>query len=284
MAELQSLRDFEFTPEDFDRVRGLIHEHAGIALGDSKSDMVYTRLSRRLRACGCTRFRDYLDRLERGDPAEWEQFTNALTTNLTSFFREPHHFPILAGHLRSLSRNRPLRVWCCAASTGEEPWSIAITACEAFDTLAPPVQILASDVDTQVLATARQAVYNMERLEGLPQARLQRFFQRGTGANAGMARVKPDLHALVQFRQINLLRDDWVRGPPYDAVFCRNVMIYFDKPTQYAILGKLTRMMEPDGLLFAGHSESFFHAGDLVRLREHTVYEPVAQRPERRQP
>jgi chemotaxis protein methyltransferase CheR len=246
--------------------------------------MVYTRLSRRLRACGCTRFRDYLDRLERGDPAEWEQFTNALTTNLTSFFREPHHFPILAGHLRSLSRNRPLRVWCCAASTGEEPWSIAITACEAFDTLAPPVQILASDVDTQVLATARQAVYNMERLEGLPQARLQRFFQRGTGANAGMARVKPDLHALVQFRQINLLRDDWVRGPPYDAVFCRNVMIYFDKPTQYAILGKLTRMMEPDGLLFAGHSESFFHAGDLVRLREHTVYEPVAQRPERRQP
>lgn len=283
MAESQPVRDFEFTTADFARVRRLIREHAGIALGESKSDMVYTRLSRRLRACGCTRFSDYIDRLERGDPAEWEQFTNALTTNLTSFFREPHHFPLLARHLQTLRRNRPLRIWCCAASTGEEPWSIAITACEVFDSLAPPVQILATDVDTQVLVTARGAVYDLERLESLPQARLQRFFQRGTGANAGMARVKPELHALVQFKQVNLLHDDWVRGPPYDAIFCRNVMIYFDKPTQYSILAKLTRMLEPDGLLFAGHSESFFHAGDLVRLREHTVYEPVAQRAARRQ-
>ena len=139
MAELLSVRDFEFTPADFERVRALIHEHAGIALGDSKSDMVYTRLSRRLRVRGCSRFRDYLDQLERGDAQEWEHFTNALTTNLTSFFREPHHFPLLSDHLRSLRRGRPLRIWCCAASTGEEPWSIAITACETFDTLAPPV-------------------------------------------------------------------------------------------------------------------------------------------------
>lgn len=277
------MRDFEFTPADFERVRNLIREHAGIALGESKSDMVYTRLSRRLRACGCARFCDYLDRLERGDPAEWEQFTNALTTNLTSFFREPHHFPLLARHLQSLRRNRPLRIWCCAASTGEEPWSIAITACETFDTLSPPVQILASDVDTQVLATARRAVYELERVENLSHTRLQRFFQRGTGANAGMARVKPELLALVRFEQVNLLHDGWVQGPPYDAVFCRNVMIYFDKPTQYSILAKLTRMMEPDALLFAGHSESFFHASDLVRLREHTVYEPVAPRTLRRQ-
>ena len=283
MSASPPIRDFEFTPADFARVRALIREHAGISLGDSKSDMVYTRLSRRLRAQGCSRFSDYLDRLEAGDHAEWEQFTNALTTNLTSFFREPHHFPILLRHLRSLHRGRPLRIWCCAASTGEEPWSIAITACEAFDTLSPPVQILASDVDTQVLATARRGVYDLERVEGLPQPRLQRFFQRGTGSNAGKARVKPELHGLVKFTQINLLHDGWVQGPPYDAVFCRNVMIYFDKPTQYAILAKLIRMMEPDALLFAGHSESFFHAGDLVRLREHTVYEPVARRPDRRQ-
>ena len=127
-----------------------------------------------------------------------------MTTNLTSFFREPHHFPLLARHLQTLRRNRPLRIWCNAASTGEEPWSIAITACEVFDSLAPPVQILATDVDTQVLVTARGAVYDLERLESLPQARLQRFFQRCTGANAGMDRVKPELHAPVQFKQVNL--------------------------------------------------------------------------------
>ena len=273
MTEITPQRDFEFTPTDFNRVRELIHIHAGIALAPSKHEMVYTRLARRLRALGITRFSDYLNRLEGGDTAEWEHFTNALTTNLTSFFREPHHFPILSRHLKQLNRARPLRIWCCAASTGEEVWSLAITACETFDTLTPPVQILASDVDTNVLATARDAVYEEERIASLTPARLQRFFQRGTGANAGRVRVRPELQDLVTFRQLNLLHDDWSRLQHFDAIFCRNVMIYFDKPTQYSVLQKLTGVLERDGLLFAGHSESFFHANDVVRLREHTVYE-----------
>lgn len=256
-------------------MRELIHEHAGIALAESKYEMVYTRLVRRLRALDMVRFSEYLDRLERVGGEEWEHFTNALTTNLTSFFREPHHFPILARLLKSLHRNRPLRIWCCAASTGEEPWSLAISACEAFDTLTPPVQILASDVDTNVLAAAQRGIYDMDRITHLPQAQLQRFFQRGTGANAGSARVHPKLHDLMSFRAINLLDDNWGNMKPFDAIFCRNVMIYFDKPTQYRVLQKLAPMIEPDGLLFAGHSESFFHAADIVRLREHTVYERV---------
>lgn len=272
MSELTSSRDFEFTPADFRRVCELIHQHAGISLSPTKQEMVYTRLARRLRTLEFTRFSDYLDWLEAGDSSEWEQFTNALTTNLTSFFREPHHFPVLSQHLKSLKRTRTLRIWCCAGSTGEEPWSIAITACETFDTLTPPVLILASDVDTQVLASARDGIYEMDRVESLAPARLHRFFQRGTGANAGRVRVRPELHALMEFRQINLLDDHWSGLAPFDVIFCRNVMIYFDKPTQYRVLQKLSALLEPDGLLFAGHSESFFHAADIVRLKAHTVY------------
>jgi len=275
MTDTAGQREFEFTQADFHRACELIRAHAGIALAGSKYEMVYTRLVRRLRALGCTRFSDYLDLLERGGGEEWEHFTNALTTNLTSFFREPHHFPILSRLLKSLHRNRPLRIWCCAASTGEEPWSIAIAACETFDTLTPPVKILASDVDTNVLNTARQGVYETDRITHLPQSQLQRFFHRGTGANQGLVRVNPKLHELMSFRAINLLDDHWGMKEPFDAIFCRNVMIYFDKPTQYQVLQKLTPLLEPDGLLFAGHSESFFHAADLVRLREHTVYERV---------
>ncbi len=274
MSESTS-REFEFTQGDFRRVCELIHAHAGIALAESKYEMVYTRLVRRLRALGLPRFSQYLDRLEADGGEEWEHFTNALTTNLTSFFREPHHFPILIRHLKSLHRNRPLRIWCCASSTGEEPWSIAISACEAFDSLTPPVQILASDVDTNVLATAQQGVYDMDRVSHLPQSQLHRFFQRGTGANEGRVRVNPKLHELMSFQQLNLLDDGWPGLKPFDAIFCRNVMIYFDKPTQYRVLQHLMPVLEPDGLLFAGHSESFFHAGDLVRLREHTVYARV---------
>jgi chemotaxis protein methyltransferase CheR len=269
-------RDFEFTPADFQRVSKLIYRHAGISLADSKHEMVYSRLARRLRAKGLHSFTDYLDQLEGGqDDAEWEQFTNALTTNLTSFFREAHHFPILAKLAQSLHRSRPLRVWCCAASTGEEPYSIAITLAEAFGTLTPPVQILATDLDTEVLSTAQRAVYEDSRIASLPAEQVKTYFQRGTGANAGKVRVRPELVSLIKFRQLNLLHSDWTTMKPFDAIFCRNVMIYFDKPTQYEVLKKLAPLLEPDGLLFAGHSESFFHAADLFKLRSQTVYERV---------
>lgn len=271
-----TVKEFDFTRSDFERVRALIYQRAGISLADSKQEMVYSRLARRLRATGIQSFTRYLDELESGRMgAEWEAFTNALTTNLTSFFREAHHFPLLAEHLQGLQRRdgKPLTIWCSAASTGEEPYSIAITACEAFNSLTPPVQIVATDIDTSVLAVAAAGVYPMERAEKAGLARLQRFFLKGKGANEGMARVRPELRQLVSFRQLNLLANEWPVEGQFDAIFCRNVMIYFDKDTQRKILARFVPLMKPHALLFAGHSENFLYVSDALRLRGKTVYE-----------
>ncbi|KRG86591.1 chemotaxis protein CheR [Stenotrophomonas daejeonensis] len=265
-------RDFEFNDRDFRRVCELIHQRAGIALAPAKRDMVYGRLSRRLRALGMHTFQQYLDKLERDGGGEWEAFTNALTTNLTSFFREPHHFEKLREELQARANRAPLQIWSCAASTGEEPYSLAITACETFGTLAPPVRIMATDVDTQVLATGAQGVYALDRISGLDPAIKRRYFQRGTGPNAGKCRVVPALRRLIEFRQLNLLAPRYDVGGPYDALFCRNVMIYFDKPTQRAILSRLVQHMGDDGLLYTGHSENYLHAADLIQPCGRTLY------------
>ena len=268
----QGVREFSFSAADFERVRKLIYQHAGISLSPVKQDMVYSRLARRLRATGTNSFVEYLDLLEKGGADEWERFVNSLTTNLTSFFREPHHFPIFADHLKKLGNKRPIRVWCSAASTGEEPYSIAITVLETFGANASHVSITASDLDTNVLATAQKGVYPIERVEKLSPERLKRFFLKGTGSQEGYVAVRPELKKMIEFQRVNLLEPNWpVRGP-LDVIFCRNVMIYFDKPTQYKILSRYAPMMQPDGLMFAGHSESFLHAADLFKSLGKTVY------------
>ena len=273
LASGHESREFEFSAADFERIRKLIYERAGISLNTSKQDMVYSRLARRLRANGLTRFKDYLGLLEDNDAAEWEEFTNSLTTNLTSFFREEHHFPLLAAHVKTRKHGQQIQLWCSATSTGEEPYSMAMTMMEVFGTLTPPVQILATDLDTNVLAKAQQGVYPMERLEKMSSDRIKRFFLKGTGNHAGMARVRKELRDMITFRQLNLLDASWPIRGPFDAIFCRNVMIYFDKPTQYRILQKFVPLLAQDGLMFAGHSESFHHATDLFKLRSKTVYE-----------
>jgi chemotaxis protein methyltransferase CheR len=273
-----SERTFAFEDRDFRRVCRMIHDRAGISLGAHKRDMVYSRLVRRLRARGFASFSDYLDVVECDGDDEAQHFVNALTTNLTSFFREAHHFPLLADQLRAAPRGpRPLLVWCCAASTGEEPYSLAITACEAFDTLNPPVRILATDIDTTVLQAAASGIYPVERIAAIDSARRKRFFQRGAGANAGLCRVRPELRALVEFRALNLRDDDYrlARGA-YTAVFCRNVMIYFDKPTQYGVLQRIAPLLTDDGRLYTGHSESFNHALELISPCGRTVYRAAA--------
>ncbi|MDO8893200.1 MAG: CheR family methyltransferase [Sulfurimicrobium sp.] len=266
-------REFHFTEQDFEAVRKLIYSHAGISLNPSKKDMVYSRLARRLRATGINTFRDYLKLLESNNEAEWQAFTNALTTNLTSFFRESHHFPILAEHARKHKGRHPLNLWCSAASTGEEPYSMAMTMVEAFNTYTPPVNIIATDLDTNVLAKAEAGVYAMDRLEKVSPDKIKRFFLKGTGQQEGYARIRPELRNMITFRQINLLDNNWPLRPPFDAIFCRNVMIYFDKATQHSILEKFVPLLRPDGLLFAGHSESFHHAADLFKLNGNTVYQ-----------
>jgi chemotaxis protein methyltransferase CheR len=267
-------REFAFTENDFERVCRLIYEHAGISLKPSKQDLVYSRLARRLRANGINSFRDYLALLE-SDKVEWEAFVNSLTTNLTSFFREPHHFPILAEHVAKQKGRRQLSIWCSAASTGEEPYSIAMTMVETFGSFTPPISIVATDVDTEVLAKAGAGVYPIESVEKLATEVVKRFFLRGTGVQSGFVRVRPELRAMISFRQLNLLSTSWPIRGPLDAIFCRNVMIYFDKQTQLKILQRFAPLLQPDGLLFAGHSENFHNAAHLFQMRGKTVYELV---------
>jgi len=278
-SNLQSVdghdREFAFTKENFERVCQLIYEYAGISLKPSKQHMVYSRLARRLRVNGLDNFKDYLALLESGNKDEWEAFVNSLTTNLTSFFREPHHFPLLAEHVIKQKGQHSVSLWCAAASSGEEPYSIAMTMVDAFGSFTPPVTIVASDLDTNVLAKAEAGVYPIERIEKLSDDVVKRFFLRGTGAQAGFVRVRPELRAMINFRQVNLLSNDWQIRGPLDAIFCRNVMIYFDKETQLKILQRFAPLLQPDGLVFAGHSESFHNAAHLFRLRGKTVYELV---------
>ena len=267
-------REFVFTPADFTRVRTLIYEHAGISLSEAKQDMVYSRLARRVRETGQKSFDDYLARLSSGDKLEWEKFVNALTTNLTSFFREEHHFPILAEYLKTLQKSKrsPIKIWCSAASTGEEAYSIAMTAVEALNGFDVPVSVIASDLDTNVLATAEKGVYTQDRVDKISPARLAQFFTKDS-AQLGAYRVRPELRRLVRFFRLNLLESHWAVNGPLDVLFCRNVMIYFDKPTQRKILARFAPLMSPDGRLFAGHSESFLHSADFFRSRGKTVYE-----------
>lgn len=279
MSLVQDSREFQYTQADFEQVRRMLYQRSGISLSESKEQMVYSRLGRRLRQLGLNSFAEYFALLT-NDTDEWQQFVNALTTNLTSFFREAHHFETLAAYLREQNQTRrPLRIWCSAASTGEEPYSLAITAMEAFGSLTPPVQIIASDIDTSVLRTAQAGVYPESRIEQLSSERKKRFFLRGKGSQLGMARVRDELYALIEFRQINLLDANWDIPTGLDILFCRNVMIYFDKPTQLRLLERMIRLVQPQGLFFAGHSESFVHATHLVKLIGRTVYRPAEHKP-----
>ncbi len=268
--------EFMFTSTDFEQVRELIYQHAGISLNPGKQAMVYSRLSRRLRESGHGSFHAYLHWLrvapDARAQAEWQEFVNCLTTNLTSFFREAHHFLALAKDLADRA-GRPLRIWCNAASTGEEPYSIAMTVLE---TLGPQAQvsIVATDIDTQVLATARRGVYEVDA-RGLSPQRQQCFFMRGSKRNAGLMRVKPELARLVEFKPFNLIDRTWPAERAYDLVFCRNVMIYFDNPTQRQVLRQVHGVMRPDGLLYVGHSENFTDARQWFHLRGQTIYQRV---------
>ena len=269
-------QEFAFGTADFERVRQLIYQRAGISLHAGKQAMVYSRLSRRLRETGHRSFADYLHSLEQpaagaGD-AEWQEFVNCLTTNLTSFFREEHHFIELARDL-SAQFARPLRIWCNAASTGEEPYSIAMTVAESQGA-AHGTHIVASDIDTKVLATAARGVYAADA-RGLSDERLRRHFLRGKGANSGFIRVKPELAKLIEFKSHNLMDTRWSLGEPFDIVFCRNVMIYFDAPTQRRVLQRIHTVMKPGGLLYVGHSENFSESKDLFHLRGKTIYQRV---------
>jgi chemotaxis protein methyltransferase CheR len=267
-------REFVWTDADFTRVKALIYKQAGISLHDGKHAMVYSRISRRLRETGHESFKDYLDALERNGGAEWQEFVNALTTNLTSFFRENHHFIELEKLLRNGPAGHEWKVWCSAASTGEEPYSIAMTLSDVLGGNGK-FRIWASDIDTKVLATAARGVYKIDNLKGLSPERLQRYFLKGKGGNAGYARVRPELQKHIDFFTLNLIEDNWSLKESFDVVFCRNVMIYFDSNTQRQVLARIHRVIKPEGTLFVGHAENFSDAKSLFQLRGKTIYQKV---------
>lgn len=265
-------REFIFTDEEFLRICQLIRGHAGISLTDAKKDMVYSRLVRRLRARKLTSFADYLKLLDQREKPEWEAFVNALTTNLTAFFREPHHFKALARHIAKIQHRNPLNIWCSASSSGEEAYSIAMTVADVFGTYAPPVKIIASDIDTEMLKKASAGIYSQEQLGKLPAGMMHRYFSPVKSDNGELFQARKELRDMIIFRQINLLDDYWPIRSPFEVIFCRNVMIYFDKPTQLRILRKFVPLLRRDGLLYAGHSENLQHAADLFRLEGETIY------------
>jgi len=270
-------QEFEFTKADFDRVRRIVHDHAGISLADSKQNLIYNRLSRRLRILNFYDFNHYLTFVEgEGHDQEFTHLINAVTTNLTFFFREIHHFDYLSEQLfpsliKANAQSKKVRIWSAGCSTGEEPYSIAIVAKEAF----PPdwdVQIHASDLDTNVINTAEMGVYQMESLKGVSAERVKRWFFKGSGQNEGMVKVKSELQALIHFQQVNLMHN-WPWKERFDIIFCRNVVIYFDKPTQQKLFMRYHELLNDQGHLFIGHSESLYKVSEQFNLLGKTIYQ-----------
>lgn len=260
------------TPYDFDRATRLIKSRTGIILGNHKEDMVARNLGLYTKKLNLQKVSEYLDHLDYNPSSpEWERFITIFTINHTAFYREQHHFEILANYVKD--RQKPISIWSSACSTGEEPYSIAITLQETIPVPDSGVQVYATDIDTVAVERARQGVYTLDRVQPIPQPILKKYFYRGTGSFNGMARVKPNLQKMLEFDVVNLVSGEgWPHGRTFDAIFCRNVMIYFDKPTQAQILERFAKTLKPGGLLFVGHSENFSHMTTSFKLQGQTVY------------
>lgn len=270
-TELNQQTQSQLTHNEIERISALIYQRAGIVLTPQKRDMVYNRLSRRIRELKLKGFTEYINLLVASpDSDEWQVFINSLTTNLTSFFREAYHFPILARH--AASRGGMYNVWCAAASTGEEPWSIAMTLEEKLGRSITGPRVLATDIDTDVLEKAEQGVYRLTDLDSLSEQQKKTFFLRGTGAQKELVKIKEEFRHSIQFRQQNLIDAQWNIPGQFDAVFCRNVLIYFDQKTQERLVQRFARVLKPDGLLFLGHSEHFNNFNSPFRLLGQSVY------------
>ena len=270
-------REFTFSDVDFKNLVQLAYEYAGISLSDTKRNLVYTRVSRRLRALGLSSFREYRAYLADNHP-ERENFVNAISTNLTRFFRETHHFehfgrhvvaPFLAGGQRLGGR---FRVWSAGCSTGEEPYSIAaVLRREIGHVKNLDARILATDIDTEVLRKAAAGEYPAKAVEDIPRQYRDYFQSADRSRNAASVFVTEDIRSLIAFRQLNLM-DRWPFQGKFDAVFCRNVMIYFDAPTKANLIDRFIQVIKPGGWLYIGHSESFHGTHPELQLVGRTTY------------
>ncbi len=274
-------REFAFSDDDFNSLRKLVREVSGITLSDNKRELVYGRLSRRLRALDLDSFREYRDLLaSEGGARELTEFTNAVTTNLTSFFRENHHFEYLANNILKPRADNPMasrrmRIWSAGCSSGEEPYSIAMTIAETLpDWQRWDIKILATDLDSEVLARGAAGLYKEDRVRGMSPRRLSKFFTEKTTPAGKQYQFDPELASLISFRQLNLMEALPMRGP-LDVIFCRNVVIYFDKDTQRELFARFAPLQRPGDILFLGHSESLFKVSESWSLIGKTIYRRV---------
>jgi chemotaxis protein methyltransferase CheR len=277
MADLAEKREFEFNDKDFNSIVNIVKEKTGIKLAENKRNMVYSRLARRLRDLNIPSFEEYLDFMQ-GDKGEIENFTNAITTNLTSFFREKHHFDHLKIHLQALVKSNPLskriRIWSCASSSGQEPYSIAMTLHDAVADIAKwDAKILATDIDTNMLAKCVEGEYRADQEEDIPAGYRGKFVVKSS-RKSDVITMSDTLKKMITYKQLNLLHD-WPMKGPFDVIFCRNVVIYFDKETQKVLFDKIAEMLKPDGILYIGHSESLFNVSDRFELIGRTIYRRI---------
>lgn len=277
---MQQDKEFEFTREDFDYLRKIVTDTTGILADDDKYTMYYSRLARRVRKLGLKNFSEYRSYLNSHRELESIELVNSVTTNLTAFFRENHHFEFIKDTIVPKIKNsgtRKIRVWSAGCSTGEEPYSIAITLAEAIsDYKQWDIKILATDIDSNVVQKASSAVYDLNRVDGINKSLLKKYFKKGTGNNAGLVKVNPDLISLIEFKQLNLLHN-WPIKDTMDFIFCRNVVIYFDKPTKNKLVERYAELMADQGYLFMGHSESLYKSTEKFELLGKTIYQKASQ-------
>ncbi len=273
-------REFNLTDRDFSYIQKLVIDKTGIVLSDAKYNMVYSRLTKRLRSLSLPDFSSYCQLLKDCSGNEFNNFVNAITTNLTFFYREQHHFDYVINHLipywkKVRSKERRIRIWSAGCSTGEEPYSIAITLLEHFDDIKHwDVKILATDLDSNVVSQAKKGIYTRDRIDGLQGSLVKKWFKRGRGTHDGMVRVVPALQELITFKQLNLL-ESWPFYGSFDLIFCRNVLIYFNKATQKELAERYANIMQDDATLFLGHAESLFKVSQRFKSLGNTIYHKV---------
>jgi chemotaxis protein methyltransferase CheR len=269
------------TDNEFRQLRQFIHEHTGIALSEHKRALVCSRLSKRLRHHGLQHYSDYYVLLVEHDPEGRELIAmiNAITTNKTEFFREQHHFRFLTeevfpSYRKNPNRDKPFRLWSAASSSGEEAYSLAMTALDAMPSFNEmDIHILATDIDTDMLSRAAKGIYSLAHAIHIPETLLRRYFLKGQGAHAGEVMAKPLLKSLVHFHRLNLLEKPWPMQEKFDVIFCRNVLIYFDKPTQLDLFRRMAGAIKPGGYLMLGHSEAIHGVNNDFKPAGHSIYQ-----------
>ena len=278
----EKIREFAYTDKDFGFLSQLAKLHTGINLPIAKKELVYGRLAKRLRSLRLTTFREYCEYLALGDAEELERFTNSITTNVTKFFRENHHFEFLSEKIvPELIKERPgercLRIWSAGCSSGEEPYSIAMALRECIPRVDSwDIKILATDLDSNIVQTAENGIYPIKLIEDISELRRKRWFRKGLGGNIGTVSVSEEIKEMVTFKTLNLT-DDWPMTGKFDAIFCRNVIIYFDKPTRIDIVSRYADILKDKGYLFVGHSESLFGANDKFKIAGRTIHRKIAK-------